>query len=195
MNNKLSNEELKEIIQEYQNLLHGCCVSDRREIVDIQNSLSIAREALAYREAESKPVGSFHIFNGKVEGTTDFIADGKWPIDYGELVVYASPVLGQTPALTDVIAERQRQISVEGRTLERDDNYKDGSMAVAAACYARLGGMWNDSWQVPYTAIDMPCNWPWPYEWWKLTNPRRDLVKAAALILAEIERLDRALEK
>lgn len=29
------------------------------------------------------------------------------------------------------------------------------------------------------------------YEWWKPTNRRRDLVKAAALILAEIERLDR----
>jgi hypothetical protein len=29
-------------------------------------------------------------------------------------------------------------------------------------------------------------------EWWKPTNRRRDLVKAGALILAEIERLDRA---
>lgn len=112
--------------------------------------------------------------------------------DDGDVLVYASPVLGQTPALNDVIAERQRQISVEGRTLERDDNYKNGSMAVAAACYARLGGMWNENWQVPYTAIDTPSNWPWPNEWWKPTNPRRDLVKAAALILAEIERLDRA---
>lgn len=33
--------------------------------------------------------------------------------------------------------------------------------------------------------------WPWDESWWKPTTPRRDLVKAAALILAEIERLDR----
>jgi hypothetical protein len=34
--------------------------------------------------------------------------------------------------------------------------------------------------------------WPWDLKWWKPTTPRRDLVKAAALIVAEIERLDRA---
>ncbi|NKJ43681.1 hypothetical protein [Novosphingobium sp. SG720] len=34
--------------------------------------------------------------------------------------------------------------------------------------------------------------WPWDDEHFKLTNPRRDLIKAAALIVAEIERLDRA---
>jgi len=34
--------------------------------------------------------------------------------------------------------------------------------------------------------------WPWAEKWWKPKNERRDLVKAAALILAEIERLDRA---
>ncbi|MEB3421767.1 hypothetical protein VK682_24660 [Salipiger manganoxidans] len=34
--------------------------------------------------------------------------------------------------------------------------------------------------------------WPWDRKWWKPTTPRRDLVKAGALIVAEIERLDRA---
>jgi hypothetical protein len=36
--------------------------------------------------------------------------------------------------------------------------------------------------------------WPssWGAHWLKDTAPRRDLVKAGALILAEIERLDRA---
>ena len=41
-----------------------------------------------------------------------------------------------------------------------------------------------------------PEVFPWEDAWWKPTTPRRDLVKAAALILAEIERLDRmAAEK
>lgn len=37
-----------------------------------------------------------------------------------------------------------------------------------------------------------PADRPWPDEWWKPAGPRRNLVKAGALILAEIERLDRA---
>jgi hypothetical protein len=36
-----------------------------------------------------------------------------------------------------------------------------------------------------------PDGWPWAPELWKPANARRDLVKAGALILAEIERLDR----
>jgi hypothetical protein len=34
--------------------------------------------------------------------------------------------------------------------------------------------------------------WPWSLHWWKPKSPRRDLIRAAALIVAEIERLDRA---
>ena len=33
--------------------------------------------------------------------------------------------------------------------------------------------------------------WPWSLDWWKPKDPRRDLVRAGALIVAEIERLDR----
>ena len=37
--------------------------------------------------------------------------------------------------------------------------------------------------------------WPWDAEWFKPSSSRRDLVKAAALLLAEIERDDRAASK
>lgn len=86
-------------------------------------------------------------------------------------------------AVADVLAERQRQISAEGWTPEHDDEYQHCEMAVAAACYI----MADDD-----PRADVPELWPWPSEWWKPTNIRRDLVKAGALILAEIERLDRA---
>lgn len=33
--------------------------------------------------------------------------------------------------------------------------------------------------------------WPWDEHWWKSTTRRRDLVKAGALVAAEIERIDR----
>jgi hypothetical protein len=45
---------------------------------------------------------------------------------------------------------------------------------------------------VDYQKTFSPARWPWSQDWWKPTNPRRDLVKAGALIAAEIERLDRA---
>ncbi|HHW2459226.1 TPA: AAA family ATPase [Pseudomonas aeruginosa] len=41
-------------------------------------------------------------------------------------------------------------------------------------------------------ALLVSLAWPWDEQWWKPTSARRDLVKACALALAEIERLDRA---
>lgn len=97
-------------------------------------------------------------------------------------------------AANDIIAERQRQISEEGWTPERDDRYSCGELAGAAACYARYTNA--RGWVFPtnptdYQSAGEPLDWPWDAEWWKPTNPRRDLVKAGALILAEIERMDR----
>lgn len=48
-----------------------------------------SRDAQIAALAKQKPVGSFHIYDGKVDGTTDYVRDGEWPIDEGELLVYA----------------------------------------------------------------------------------------------------------
>lgn len=94
----------------------------------------------------------------------------------------AGVVRDVSKAARDVLAERQRQISAEGWTPEHDDAHGDGSMAVAASCYAcSSAGL-----------ADATRDWPWADEWWKPSDRRRDLIKAGALILAEIERLDRA---
>lgn len=90
-----------------------------------------------------------------------------------------------TAAATDVLAERQRQIMAEGWTPEHDDEYEHGELADAAGCYALSSELFD-------CAGEPPRSWPWPDEWWKPGNRRRDLVKAGALILAEIERLDRS---
>lgn len=82
--------------------------------------------------------------------------------------------------------ERARQIEDEDFDADHDD-YENvyEELASAAACYAmpqeyRKG---------------MP--WPWDKKWWKPTpNDRiRELVKAGALIVAEIDRLKRKAEK
>lgn len=88
--------------------------------------------------------------------------------------------IGLRPAARDVLAERQRQTDAEGWTAEHDDEHAFGELADAAACYAAYG------------ASALPTLWPFDREWWKPTNRRRNLVKAGALIIAEIERLDRA---
>lgn len=92
---------------------------------------------------------------------------------------------GQVPqAWLDVQAERRRQVEDEGWTPEHDDEHNGGELADAAACYALSAAGWST-----YAARE---RWPWPLEWWKPSTARRDLVKACALALAEIERLDRA---
>lgn len=98
-------------------------------------------------------------------------------------------------AASDVLAERERQVSAEGWTPKHDDQYEHGQLAGAASCYARHVN--SRGWIFPsnpesYQQEPESTNWPWTHDWWKPTNPRRDLVKAGALILAEIERIDRA---
>ncbi|HFQ9159467.1 TPA: hypothetical protein ACHTN5_002328 [Pseudomonas aeruginosa] len=97
---------------------------------------------------------------------------------------------GQVPqAWLDVQAERRRQVEAEGWTPEHDDEHDNGEMARAAACYALAGSSApNDG----TAALLVSLAWPWDEQWWKPSTARRDLVKACALALAEIERLDRA---
>lgn len=101
-----------------------------------------------------------------------------------------------SPAARDVLAERRRQIEVEGWTPEHDDTHSKGEMASAAACYATELDLWTGYEQADRkgraTLISAERVWPWS-GWWKPTDRRRNLVKAGALILAEIERIDRAV--
>ncbi|WP_121363427.1 hypothetical protein [Pseudomonas aeruginosa] len=91
-------------------------------------------------------------------------------------------------AWLDVQAERRRQITAEGWTPEHDDEHSHGQIARAAACYALAGSSApNDG----TAALLVSLAWPWDQQWWKPSTARRDLIKAGALILAEIERIDR----
>lgn len=81
-----------------------------------------------------------------------------------------------TKALLDVTCERIRQTTDEGWSYEHDDQYTDEQLLDAAMCYIEGGA---------------DLRWPWAEFHWKPTTKRRNLVKAAALIIAEIERIDR----
>jgi len=96
-------------------------------------------------------------------------------------------------AVRDVMAERGRQVTGEGWTPAHDDDHGHGEMAMAAACYAAHGALgWFANTQPPGGPQLL---WPWAPGWWKPKDRRRDLVRAGALIIAEIERIDRMREK
>ena len=102
--------------------------------------------------------------------------------------------------LSEISMERWRQKTSEGWTIDHDDEHCGGEMAQAAACYAdpspeiirvakEIGRKTN------VTGAWIPKRWPWAVEWYKPKDRRRDLIRAAALLVAEIERLDRAQER
>lgn len=83
-----------------------------------------------------------------------------------------------------IAAERKRQVEAEGWTPEHDDGHHGGDLAFAAAHYALTPShrYWVD--------------WPWPeppkaHDAAYGPDRIRDLVKAGALIAAEIDRLIR----
>ncbi|MCE3262592.1 MAG: hypothetical protein K0R43_1671 [Pseudoduganella sp.] len=95
-------------------------------------------------------------------------------------------------AAAAVLAERRRQVEQEDWSHEHDDAHPCGEIAAFAAVYA-----------MPPAARDWPAEETGygatfgealcPEDWTpKFGDRRRELVKAGALILAEIERLDRA---
>src|SRR3990167_7488 len=100
-------------------------------------------------------------------------------------------------AINDVLAERARQRAVEGWTDAHDDAHVDRSLAAAAACYIThaYGRAWlcGGPTEEEYRAEPVPLDWPdsWSDSWWKPKNPRSDLIRAAAMIIAEVERMDR----
>lgn len=88
-------------------------------------------------------------------------------------------------AVHDIGRERLRQVRELGHGPEEDDAYARGELALAATAYL----MHNDN--PANSAADLwPCDWA--PDSFKPKSRREDLVRAGALIAAEIDRLDRA---
>lgn len=96
--------------------------------------------------------------------------------------------LASSKAAGMILEERLRQISEEGWSIEHDDRHLLGDLARAAACYAIADcpSMINGKTERDYIIRSI---WPWEAKWFKPGDPVRNLEKAGALILAEIERL------
>ncbi|MGQ2206900.1 hypothetical protein ACS9AL_22690 [Salmonella enterica] len=74
--------------------------------------MELARIALASLEA--KPIGAFHIAEQQVDGTSDYIKDGEWPIDNGIIEVYAAPpvpVVPEEKQMPNALSMLEREIT------------------------------------------------------------------------------------
>ena len=97
-----------------------------------------------------------------------------------------------------ISAERFRQVDDEGWTDEHDDHYTNDELTRAAGCY--LGAELKETKpEIPRykRTVTARGTWPWPKKWLKIdqTSDVRNLVKAGALIAAEIDRRLRAAER
>jgi hypothetical protein len=117
--------------------------------------------------------------------------------------VKAPPIL---PGVLLIETERRRQIESEGWSAEHDDEHADGQMAMAAALYATPVLLYQKVDRA--NCISFVDPWPWDDRWDKrpedgnviqpngseaTTERVRQLVKAGALIAAEIDRLLRTV--
>ncbi|MDM3440520.1 MULTISPECIES: hypothetical protein [Citrobacter] len=84
-------------------------VQDSEILRDIEMDLRLAEIARASLTAE--PIGAFHISDQQVEGTSDYIKDGEWPIDNGVIEVYTAPPAQVVPE-NYVTAEHRRVIEM-----------------------------------------------------------------------------------
>lgn len=101
------------------------------------------------------------------------------------------PTTSTARMLRLVALERERQIKVERFNDVHDDRYIYGELARAAACYTLA----NIEEMDPYSFNSLWRSvWPFDKKWWKPGDSLRNLAKAGALILAEMERIERVLE-
>lgn len=102
-----------------------------------------------------------------------------------------------------IAAERERQVSEEGWTPEHDDSHRSGGLAKAAACYAMPERIYIE--ERTARGLHFVDPWPWSGHYDRRRKQAnypnaipvegaarlRMLVKAGALIAAEIDRLRR----
>jgi len=83
-----------------------------------------------------------------------------------------------------ILKERERHITEEGYDAGHDNQYTKGELVQAALCYIQRAGQ----------RCPVPSRWPWDPKFWKPKTKEEDLVRAGALLAAQID-LDKRIEK
>lgn len=101
----------------------------------------------------------------------------------------AEPPVVMGRGVLDIALERRRQVETEGWAEGHDDHHDMGELALAGAAYAAHAASRFAS--ADWLRRSINTLWPWSKSWFKPRDARHDLVRAGALIVAEIDRLDR----
>lgn len=154
-----------------------------RRVVELTETVTVLGNQLAAKPSDSGYQALIH--------ERDILKADKERLEaqvkrFADAYIHLLGIFGAIPAkaATDVILERKRQFNIEGWSHEHDDQHDTGELAAAASCYANYTQAYPES--------SPPPHWPWSKDWWKPKDKRSNLVRAGALILAEIERLDRS---
>ena len=102
-------------------------------VLPAEEAEELARIALASLEA--KPIGAFHIAEQQVDGTSDYLKDGEWPIDNGIIEVYTAPPVPVVPA---ALPENDDDDGHDIDYLEPSEVYALGRTAGWNACRAAM---------------------------------------------------------
>ncbi|WP_324022834.1 hypothetical protein RFF38_00260 [Pasteurella multocida] len=85
----------------------------------------------------------------------------------------------ESVGVTLIASERQHQQSEKGFTLNSDTQYTNDELVRAAMCYM----------QAQSRHAIMPGLWSWGKNYWNPKDRKQNLIRAGALIAAEIDRL------
>ena len=147
-------------------------ISHKRQVTELVRLRQLAAACYA-------GLGAEHNLPEKWLDVLDAAANGK-TFEVDGLLPYYN--INSTIAEQDVLNERARQIYEEGYDAVNDDELRKYQLSRAAACYALN----------TVDVINSSGKRYWHPDWiFKTAGRRRQLVKAGALIIAEIERLDR----
>ncbi len=122
------------------------------------------------------------------KGEHNALADARW-----NKTAYDFLMEHHEDGASLIADERVRQIDAEGWTAAHDDLHDECELLDAALCYSGVAGSQILDGDGGAEAKEMMLGgWPWDRAWWKpSSDPIRNLVKAGALIAAEIDRLQR----
>jgi len=180
------------------NAVNGKSYTEANALLLCAKDAAVPAALAAYREkcielgANAEHIESIVRLIERVESFQKHAGGGRVPDTVGDEIQrclngIGSEHSGAKSGIELIAQERLRQVTEEHRTPENDDALIGGELALAGACYAEFSA-----------AIDREDQhrshnnyWPWHESWWKPTTPIRDLVKAGALIAAEIDRLQR----
>ncbi|EFC5390563.1 DUF551 domain-containing protein [Escherichia coli] len=127
---ELTKEWLKQTIAEYE--------ANRDELpfgLDTNSAIELQAFKLALASLEAEPIGAFHIAEQQVDGTSDYLKDGEWPIDNGIIEVYAAPPVLVVPA---ALPENDDEDGHDIDYLEPSEVYALGRTAGWNACRAAM---------------------------------------------------------